>query len=96
MRNRVMATCVLLAMLGMPLFAGMQSDGGGKMLDCLLRFNTHDNMLTTHPPFQIDGNLGMVAAVCEILLEKSIPPDWPHGKITGLRTREGRTVNEEW
>jgi alpha-L-fucosidase 2 len=53
-------------------------------------------MFATHPPFQIDGNLGMVAAVCEILLEKSIPADWKGGSVKGLRTREGKTVDFKW
>lgn len=68
----------------------------GEMLDSLLRYNTLDNLFATHPPFQIDGNLGMVGAVCEILLERQIPSSWPHGKVKGLRTREGRTLDFEW
>ena len=68
----------------------------GEMLESLLRYNTLDNMFATHPPFQIDGNLGMVGAVCEILLERSIPPDWKHGSVKGLRNRKGETVNFSW
>ena len=68
----------------------------GEMLESLLRYNTHDNLFATHPPFQIDGNLGMLGAVCEILLERSIPADWKHGSVKGLRTREGKTVSFSW
>ena len=68
----------------------------GEMLENLLRYNTLDNMLATHPPFQCDGILGMVGSVCEILLEGAIPPQWPHGSATGLRTREGKTINVSW
>ena len=68
----------------------------GEMLESLLRYNTLDNMFATHPPFQIDGNLGMLGAVCEILLERSIPADWKHGSVKGLRTREGKTVSFSW
>ena len=71
-------------------------DKAGEMLESLLRYNTHDNMFATHPPFQIDGNLGMVGAVCEILLERSIPSNWPHGSAKGLRTREGKTIDVNW
>mgnify|MGYP006339286039 CR=1 FL=1 len=71
-------------------------DKAGEMLESLLRYNTMDNMFATHPPFQIDGNLGMVGAVCEILLEGQIPVDWKHGEVTGLRTREGKTVDMKW
>ncbi len=73
-----------------------EGDKAGEMLESLLRYNTLDNLFATHPPFQIDGNLGMVGAVCEMLLEKSIPSDWTRGKVRGLRTREGKTVNFKW
>ena len=73
-----------------------EGDKAGEMLDSLLRYNTLDNMLATHPPFQIDGNLGMVGAVCEMLLEKAIPSTWPHGSVKGLRTRDGGTKDFSW
>ena len=73
-----------------------EGDRAGEMLESLLRYNTMDNMLTTHKPFQIDGNLGMVGAVCEMLLERAIPSSWSHGKVTGLKTREGNAVNFAW
>jgi len=73
-----------------------EGDKAGDMLDSLLRYNTLDNMFATHPPFQIDGNLGMVGAVCEILLEGNIPSSWPHGSVKGLRTRDGKTVGFSW
>ncbi len=71
-------------------------DKAGDMLESLLRYNTLDNMFATHPPFQIDGNLGMVGAVCEMLLERAIPSDWPHGSAKGLRTRDGKTIDVKW
>ena len=71
-------------------------DKAGEMLHSLLRYNTLDNMFATHPPFQIDGNLGMVGAVCEMLLEKSIPSDWKGGSVKGLKTREGKTLSFEF
>lgn len=73
-----------------------EGDKAGEMLDSLLRYNTLDNMFATHPPFQIDGNLGMVAAVCEMLMERSIPSTWPHGSAKGLRTREGKVIDVNW
>ena len=71
-------------------------DKAGEMLHSLLRYNTLDNMFATHPPCQIDGNLGMVGAVCEMLLEKSIPSDWKGGSVKGLKTREGKTLSFEF
>ena len=73
-----------------------EGDKAGEMLDSLLRYNTLDNMFATHPPFQIDGNLGMVGAVCEMLMERSIPSTWPHGSAKGLRTRDGKTIEVKW
>lgn len=70
-----------------------ESEKAGEMLNSLLRYNTLDNMFATHPPFQIDGNLGMVGAVCEMLLEKAVPADWKGGSVKGLKTREGKTVD---
>ena len=73
-----------------------EGDKAGDMLESLLRYNTLDNMFATHPPFQIDGNLGMVAAVCEMLMERAIPSSWPHGSAKGLRTREGKVIDVNW
>ncbi len=73
-----------------------EGDKAGDMLESLLRYNTLDNMFATHPPFQIDGNLGMVGAVCEMLLERTIPADWKHGAVKGLKTRTGETVEFSW
>ena len=77
-----------------------EPDKAGEMLEMLLRHNTLDNLFATHPPFQIDGNLGMVGAVGEILLNsdkgRKLPAHWPHGSIKGLRTREGKTIGFNW
>ena len=77
-----------------------EPDKAGDMLESLLRHNTLDNLFATHPPFQIDGNLGMVAAVCEVLLNsekgRRMPSAWPHGSVRGLRTRAGTTIDFTW
>lgn len=66
----------------------------------------YENMLCAHPPFQIDGNLGYVAGVTEMLLQShegfvnllpALPDAWKKaGKITGLRARGNITVDMEW
>ena len=82
-------------------------DGGKatEMVNSLLRYNTLENLFTTHPPFQIDGNLGIVGAICEMLVQNDsggvflLPvdlPDWPDGSFKGLRAYGGITVSAEW
>ena len=83
--------------------------GDGKqatdMVNSLLRYNTLENLFTTHPPFQIDGNLGIVGAICEMLVQNDsggvfvLPvelPDWPNGSFHGLRVHGGDSVSAEW
>ena len=82
-------------------------DGGKatEMVNSLLRYNTLENLFTTHPPFQIDGNLGIVGAICEMLLQNDsggiflLPvdlPEWPDGSFKGLRAYGGFVVSADW
>ena len=76
-----------------------------EMLQNLLRYNTLDNLMTSHPPMQMDGVLGMPGAVCEMLVQShegciellpALSPAWKDGKATGLRARGGLIVDLEW
>jgi alpha-L-fucosidase 2 len=72
---------------------------------------TYPNLFDAHPPFQIDGNFGGTAGVCEMLMQSysssnntsftiellpACPDEWDCGSVTGLCARGGYEVSFTW
>ena len=66
---------------------------------------TYPNLLDAHPPFQIDGNFGGTAGVCEMLMQcdgetmhllPALPKEWPAGEIKGIKARGNYEINLVW
>ncbi len=66
---------------------------------------TYANMFDAHPPFQIDGNFGVVAGITQMFLQcedgkikilPALPSEMKSGKIKGLLAKGGIKVDIEW
>ncbi len=73
---------------------------------------TYPNLFDAHPPFQIDGNFGGTAGVCEMLVQSiapktmndyytiellpALPATWTTGEIRGICARGGYEIAMSW
>ena len=70
-----------------------------------IKERTLPNLWTVHPPFQIDGSLGTMAGVAEMLLQShegfieilpAVPYKWRNGSFEGLMARGNFEVSAKW
>lgn len=82
-------------------FVTRYSGGGG----------VYPNLFDAHPPFQIDGNFGVTAGICEMLVQShvktskdsflihllpALPSDWKEGKAEHIMARGNCDVSVYW
>ena len=92
-----------------------QLEQGNEALESLVKLFTHStlpNLLDNHPPFQIDGNFGSLAAVYRMLVQSdfdekgnvivkllpALPEEkaWQNGTVQGLAIKGDWTIDFEW
>lgn len=92
-----------------------QLEQGDEALEAITKLLTHStlpNLLDNHPPFQIDGNFGALAAIVRMLVQSEFQNDdevlvkllpalpnqkeWQSGKIRGISIKGGYNLDFDW
>lgn len=81
------------------------SDGVARHIRNMFAKSIYPNMFDAHPPFQIDGNFGICAAICEALIQDhtgevkllpALPNEWVSGEVRNFATRTGKRISFRW
>ncbi|MGI5895135.1 MAG: glycosyl hydrolase family 95 catalytic domain-containing protein [Candidatus Merdivicinus sp.] len=76
-----------------------------RYLHKLISNSMQENLLDSHPPFQIDGNFGVTAAIAEALVQShnpyvellpALPNDWKEGHLIGAKLRGNISLDLYW
>ena len=71
----------------------------------MLQKSVYPNLFDKHPPFQIDGNFGICAAMNDMLAQSSeerivllpaLPQAWKTGSVRGMRLMGGLELSMTW
>lgn len=71
----------------------------------MFKNSMYSNMFDSCPPFQIDGNFGILSAICESLIQShrgktellpALPKEWKSGYVKGFVARSGEKVSFRW
>ena len=60
------------------------------------------NLFDNHPPFQIDGNFGLLAGICNMIIGKNeellsaIPSKWDKGSVKGFKLSGNKKIDMSW
>ncbi|WP_240841997.1 glycoside hydrolase N-terminal domain-containing protein [Acidaminobacter sp. JC074] len=76
-----------------------------ELLNQFTRKSLINNGLSSHPPFQIDGNFGLLAGMVEMIVQKiddeihvlpALPESIKEGYVKGIRLRENLEIDIRW